>query len=194
MPYGPQEGGPDRKTLVLQMGGASGLGYLSARQLREARAALAEEGVFEGGVFRRTRGEGKTNLDAYEAIWRHVTGRPIDYPKPRYKTPVLMRPEAFAWKPDVLCPGVIHKHLAMFVDSSVTLMMTALVPGGTWKPPTGAGRRLVFVLYGAGFCNGQDYEAQTAVRLEPLEEAEFSATAQSELFEIWLRPRTPVPT
>jgi len=40
--YGPQAGGPDRKTLVLQVGGASGQGYLSARQLREARAALAE--------------------------------------------------------------------------------------------------------------------------------------------------------
>src|SRR5215469_12125755 len=56
VPYGPQEGGPDRLTLVLQVGGSSGLGYLSARQMREARAALGAEGVFEGGVFRRISG------------------------------------------------------------------------------------------------------------------------------------------
>ena len=194
VPYGPQQGGPNRKTLVLQVGGASGLGYLSARQLREARSDLAQEGVFEGGVFRRSRGEGQRNLDAYEAIWRHVTGRPIDYPKPRYKTPIIMSPEGFAWKADVLCPGVSHRHLGMFQDRGLFLNITALEPGATWRPQKGAVQRLIFVLSGEGLCNGQDYEAQTAVRLQPLAEAEFSAVSASELFEIWLRPLGAVPT
>ena len=41
--YGPQEGGPDRVTLVLQIGGASGLGYLSKDQLRRVRSATGRE-------------------------------------------------------------------------------------------------------------------------------------------------------
>jgi hypothetical protein len=188
VPYGPQEGGPDRRTLVLQVGGASGLGYLSARQLREARAALAEEGVFEGGVFRRTGGEGKANLDAYEALWRHATGRPIDYPKPRYKTPVILSPDAFTWREDGLTKGLRRKHLAMFPDRGLSLMLDSLEPGAAWRAPPAALRRLVFVRSGEGRCNGHDYEAQTAVRLEPGEEAEFLADTPSEFFEIWLRP------
>ena len=96
--YGPQEGGPDRIVLLLQFGGSSGLGYLSAAQLRQGIAALSEEGRFEKGVFRRERGEGRTNQDAYEAIWNKVVGHDLRYPEPRYKAPIVMRPEAFAWR------------------------------------------------------------------------------------------------
>jgi hypothetical protein len=194
VPYGPQEGGPNRKTLVLQVGGASGLGYLSARQLRQARAELAEEGTFEGGVFRRTRGEGKTNLDAYEAIWRHVTGRPIDYPKPRFKTPVLMRPEAFAWREDPDAPGVRRRRLAVFPERGLELEFLALDSGAQVEIAAGGARRLVFVRSGLGFCDQEPFEALTAIRIEPGEHAAFDAQASCDMFVITLTLVAAAPT
>ena len=186
VPYGPQEGGPNRKTLVLQVGGASGLGYLSARQLRQARTELAGEGVFEGGVFRRTKGEGKTNLDAYEAIWRHVTGRPIDYPKPRYKTPVLMRPEAFAWRDDPDAPGLRRRRMAIFPERGLELAFLALDAGARLRMATSPARRLVFVRSGACLCEHEPCEALSAVRIEPGEAAVFEAQGPCDIFAISL--------
>ena len=163
VPYGPQQGGPDRIELLLQFGGASGLGYLSAAQLRQARAELAEVGSFEKGVFRRTSGEGPRNQDAYEAIWRHVTGRPIVYPKPRYKGPIVMRPDGFGWRDQAA--GVRSKLLGGFPE-----------------------RRLIFVRHGEGQCGGETYREQSAVRLEPGEAAAFTAAADTELFVIAAPP------
>ena len=186
VPYGPQEGGPNRKTLVLQVGGASGLGYLSARQLREGRMALAQEGVFEGGVFRRTTGEGKANLDAYEAIWRQVTGGPIDYPKARYKAPVLMRPEAFAWRDDPQAAGVRRRRLASFPERGLELEFLALEPGARLTLEARPERRLVFVRSGSGACNGEAFEALTAMRVEPGEAATLDASEACDIFAITL--------
>ncbi len=186
VPYGPQEGGPNRKTLVLQVGGASGLGYLSARQLREGRMALAQEGLFEGGVFRRTTGEGKANLDAYEAIWRQVTGGPIDYPKARYKAPVLMRPEAFAWRSDPQAAGVRRRRLASFPERGLELEFLALEPGARLTLETRPERRLVFVRSGSGASNGEAFEALTAMRVEPGEAATLDASEACDIFAITL--------
>ena len=186
VPYGPQEGGPNRKTLVLQVGGSSGLGYLSARQLREARGALAEEGVFEGGVFRRAKGDGQTNLDAYEAIWRHVTGRPIDYPKPRYNAPVLMRPDAFPWRRDPAAPGVKRRRLASFPERGLELEFLELETGARLALDAGPARRLVFVRSGQGLCNGEPFEALTAIRVEPGEAPVLEALQFCDIFAITL--------
>jgi hypothetical protein len=184
VPYGPQEGGPDRLTLVLQVGGISGLGYFSARQVRQAHAALAEVGVFEGGVFKRTAGEGKANLDAYEAIWRHLTGRPIVYPKPRFKAPIIMRPEAFDWRPEAA--GVGTKRLATFPERGLELLLLSLEPGARWEFEPAPLRRLVFVQAGNGVLEDQPYETWSAARIEPGQAATLSAETASEVFVITL--------
>ena len=184
VPYGPQEGGPDRLTLVLQFGGSSGLGYLSARQMRVARAELGQEGVFEGGVFKRTRGEGKANLDAYEAIWRHVTGRPIDYPKPRYKAPIIVRPDGFDWRPETEFPGASRKRLAVFPERGLELSLLALEPGATWWFGPAPERVLLFVRSGEGRLQGEGYETWSAARIEPGEAVEIAAAAPSEILVI----------
>ena len=191
VPYGPQQGGPDRLTLVLQVGGASGHGYLSARQLREAHAELAREGVFEGGVFRRSGGAGKANQDAYEAIWRHVTGAPIDYPKPTYRTPVLMRPEGFAWRPVEGFDGVERRRLGTFGERGVQLAMLRLEPGSVWRLQRDDTRRLVFVVEGAGRWEAGDYQPLSALRLEPGEAATVAAGDRTRLFVISLAMLAP---
>ncbi len=186
--YGPQEGGPDRIVLLLQIGGASGLGYLSPAQLEQGRKRLLEEGVFEEGVFRRSRGEGKRNEDAYEAIWRVMTGRPLAYPKARYRSPIVMRPDGFLWRevPDV--PGVSLKVLGTFAERGLSLELASITPGSTYAVPPAVSLRFVFVREGEGACGSEAYRSSTAVRLACGEAARFQASTPTELFTISVAP------
>jgi hypothetical protein len=182
--YGPQEGGPDRVVLLLQFGGASGLGYLSPRQLREGRERLLTQGVFEQGVFRRTSGEGKKNEDAYEAIWRFVTGVPLSYPTPRYRAPIVMRPEGFAWHDVPGATGVCRRSLGLFPERGVSLEFIAMEAGAAHELTISGTRRMLFVCQGSGFCGPETVSAHTAIRVEPGETASLRATTATELFVI----------
>ena len=182
--YGPQEGGPDRVVLLLQFGGASGLGYLSVAQLRKVREQLLEEGVFEGGVFRRKSGEGKKNEDGYEALWRHATGRPLSYPKPRYKTPIVMRPDAFTWREVAGMLGARRKSLGVFPERGLALDFIAVDSASSYVEEPSSARRFMWVREGQGECNGAPYFTSSAIRLEPGETARVAASAASELFVI----------
>jgi hypothetical protein len=188
--YGPQEGGPDRIVLLLQIGGASGLGYLSPEQLQSGRERLLREGDFEGGVFKRTSGEGKKNEDAYEAIWRVMTGRPLSYPKPRYKAPVIVRPDGFAWRevPDML--GTRSKWLGLFPERDLSLEMIEVASGFGCTAEALPLRRLMFVTRGEGRCNGEPYRTHSAIRLQPGEAANFAASTGTELLAIGVPPLT----
>ena len=182
--YGPQQGGPNRIVLLLQIGGASGLGYLSVRQVQRGRELLSAEGVFEEGVFKRTRGEGKKNEDAYQAIWQAVTGRPLAYPRPRYKTPIILRPSGFDWQPVPQLSGARRKRLASFAERDLSLELVALDSGCRYPLPAARSRRLIFVRAGAGRCAAVGLQAHSAARLEPGEAATFSADMPCELFII----------
>jgi hypothetical protein len=182
--YGPQEGGPDRIVLLLQIGGASGLGYLSVEQLQRGREQLAAEGRFEEGVFKRARGEGKKNEDAYEALWRTVTGRPLSYPKPRYKAPIVLRPNGFDWQAAPEMRGARCKRLATFPERELSLELVAIDSGCGYHLPESRGRRLIFVREGSGYCGREALRAHSAVRLEPGETESLTADAPLELFVI----------
>jgi hypothetical protein len=185
--YGPQEGGTDRIVLLLQCGGASGYGYLSAGQLRRARAELANEGAFEHGVFRATSGgEGE---DAYEAIWRHVTGRRIEFPQGRYKAPIVMRSAAFAWDDVAGAPGVRRRALGTFSEGAMSVEFYELGPTAAVSLGESTARRFAFACRGEGECDGERYCRETAVRLEPGERATFEASLATELFVITTRLR-----
>ena len=109
--YGPQVpvNGEQSTTIVFQCGGASGGGYLSQAQIRKGNQELLEFGAFVDGVFRRREGvPGKKNQDGFQAIWEHVNGRALRFPKRRYEKPVLMEPDNFAWIP-VLQKGCVHR-------------------------------------------------------------------------------------
>jgi len=117
--YGPQSQDPNVacKTIVLQFGGASGSGYLSQGEVQAGMRELAALGEFKDGVFRRrAEVEGKRNLDAYQAIWEHVNGRPMVYPKPRYPQPIFIDPASYQWVPVAGAPGVAEKLLGVFTE------------------------------------------------------------------------------
>jgi hypothetical protein len=182
--YGPQEGGPDRIVLLLQVGGASGLGYLSPAQLQRGREELSREGVFDQGVFKRTSGAGKKNEDAYEAIWRVVTGQPLSYPKPRYRAPIILRPDGFRWHEVPGMPGTRCKRFGTFPERGLSLALVAIDSGCAYAAPASPCRRLIFVRAGEGRCGGDLFRAHSAIRLEPAETASFRASAASELLII----------
>jgi hypothetical protein len=184
--YGPQEGGPDRMTLVLQVGGASGQGYMSSHQLKSGHEALLAEGTFEKGVFHRTSGEGKTNQDSYDAIWQKVSGRPLVYPKPRYKAPIVIQPENFAWAAIEEAPGVCRRALGIYGERGVGLDFYAVTPGSEFDIGPSPARRLIFVCSGVGRVAGESYSVHSAVRLEPGESVLFEASDDTELFVITL--------
>jgi len=96
--YGPQTSGEDSLTVVLQFGGASGSGYMSADQLIESVAELKKTGEFNKGVYTRLLPDGrKKNMDGYQASWEYINQRPMVYPERRYQDPVFMNPESYSW-------------------------------------------------------------------------------------------------
>ena len=104
--YGPQRCENGSETLVLQFGGASRSGYLSAEEHERAAAELASRGTFSNGVYTPLKPDGgKINKDAYEAVWEQVNRRLLVYPGERYLRPVFMDPENFDWQPVAGQPG-----------------------------------------------------------------------------------------
>ncbi|HLY58543.1 MAG TPA: hypothetical protein VKS60_23475 [Stellaceae bacterium] len=186
VPYGPQEGGPDRLVLLLQFGGASGQGYLGPDQLRRARTELEREGTFERGVFRRTRGDGRRNEDAYEAIWRHVTGRPIAYATSSYEAPIVMRPEELPWRN--VGPDLRAKEIGRFAERGLSLHEISLAPNARYAVAAEPGRSFIFVRAGEGSCDDEAYAPHTTIRLEPDEAVALSARTPTRLFAISVEP------
>ena len=183
--YGPQEGDSDRLVLVLQFGGASGQGYLGRSQVKAGHRALQAEGTFEGGVFRRGgAGAGRRNQDGYEAIWQKVMGRPVAYPAPRFKAPVVMRPRNFAWSALAGRGGVRRKALGAFSERGVALDQFAVDPGAAHAFSGAPDRRLIFVIEG----EGDGYRRHTAIRLDPGESFTFAAETGTELLVVTLPP------
>lgn len=188
VPYGPQQGGPDRLVLVLQFGGASGQGYMSAEQTRRGHSELLELGVFEQGIYQRHKGPGRVRQDAYEAIWEHVFGKPLAYAPTLYRTPIVLRAEHFPWHADRAAEGVARKPLASFPARGLSLEFLRVEAGSELLLPSADTLRLIFVCRGAGLCDAQDYVAQSVVRMQAAQHAHWRASAPTMLFVIEIAP------
>src|SRR5579884_1723021 len=153
MPYGPQsdplgESRPgERLQLVLQFGGASGYGFMSIEQRRQAWKALEQFGQFEGPNYRHQDGHVEWGLNA---IWRHVFGEVLKYPRPRYREPVIVDPRSFNWLPLAGARGVDHKYLGAFSERAVWVEYIRVRPGAQWTSTDERARRLFVVLSGDG--------------------------------------------
>lgn len=186
MHYGPQSQSPDDNcvTVVLQCGGASGSGYLSRNEVKAGMDALSAHGEFKDGVFRRNEGEeGKRNLDGYQAIWEHVNGRPMEYPKARYPQPVFMDPENYEWLSVGDEDGVSEKVLGIFTECRTEAGLLKLDAGATH---TASGRGIYFVVTGGGDVEGQPYRHLTTVFVDTGETATFKADEETEIMHFGL--------
>jgi hypothetical protein len=184
--YGPQtqSAGADVSTIVLQFGGASGGGYLSADEMKVGAAALRHEGEFKDGVFRRRADvEGKRNVDGYQAIWEHVNDRPMVYPQPRVAAPVLMRPDRHDWVPLEASRGVSEKLLGVFTERRSGAGFLRLAPGGRYDA---LGEAVFLVLSGSGVAGEHPLRRLTTLHIGRGERLGIEADAPMEVLHFTL--------
>jgi hypothetical protein len=168
--YGPTEDHRDVGTsgMTLQFGGASGLGFLSSTQMREATRSLERLGTFEKGLFHRAESDGIKHKaqDAFEAMWEHVNERRIEYPKPRYSDQIVMCPESYDWRAHPDAPGVSIKPLGDFTERHVTVAMMRIEPAAVATFGPRGGTQVCVVLSGSGTIDGKPAGALTSVKVE----------------------------
>ena len=180
--YGPQSSEGTSYSAVLQFGGASGAGYLSRAQVRAGQSELEKIGVFEGGIFRRNDDvEGRRNSDAYQAIWEHHNGARMDYPKPRYRDPVMVDPENYAWV--AISPGVFERYMGTFTERKAEASFVKLEKGATWKGP---GRTVYLVTEGAGTVEGDTFGKLSGVHAQEGEAPVFTASEETIILRMTL--------
>jgi len=188
-PYGPQDYDSKRYGMTLQFGGASGSGYISLDRMKEGMEALKAFGSFEKGIFTRagdlTPGM-KRNRDSYEAVWEHINQRPLEYPKPRYNEPILIRPKHFDWQEDAEQPGLAMKRLGSFSERQIDIAMLKLESGSRARIAARPGTQLGIVVEGAGSIGEQALRQHAAFSLEAGEGAVVSASAALELYLVGL--------
>jgi hypothetical protein len=191
MAYGPQDdplgsAAPhERMQLVLQFGGASGYGFMSIEQRRQARAELTEIGTFEGNYFRHPDGKVEWGLNA---IWTHVYGDRLRYPRPRYRNVIIADPKRFNWLPVPDQSGVDRKYLGSFSERAVWLEMVQLRREARWASTDSHARRLIVLLSGNATLGQTTLQRLTALQVEPREHLHLTATAGTELFVVGLPP------
>jgi hypothetical protein len=182
--YGPQSQDPNTTpfTVVLQMGGASGSGYLSRAEVKAGMDALSEQGEFKDGVFRRHKDvPGKRNVDGYQAIWEYVNKKPMAYPKPRYSRPFMMDPANYESVPLEDAPGVAEKFLGVFTEWRTSARFLSLDPGAAFE---GQGRSLYFVVDGEGTVGGERLQPCTTIYLQRGERTAFRAQTATHMLHL----------
>jgi mannose-6-phosphate isomerase-like protein (cupin superfamily) len=129
--YGPLLQKGAASLLVMQFPGPNGSYRIRDLEKRAAMDALRKAGgFFEDGIYKIKQPDGHSiNKDSYEAVWEQHMGRPITYAAPRYQAPIIMRPPAFGWIPDLTRPGVEIKHLGSFTEYETSISLWRLAPG-----------------------------------------------------------------
>lgn len=179
--YGPQSIAGESATLVLQFGGASGSGYISEERFQQGVEELKAFGSFDKGVFHRLKEDGgRKNQDAYEAVWEHIHGRKLEYPKSQHEQPVFMDPADFAWREEPGLPGVRRKLLGVFSERKLRISILGFDAG--YSVPL-APNSIAFVLAGAGAAQGRPWRRHATLRTGEQPEM-LTAIEASEVLEL----------
>ena len=109
---------------------------------------LKKFGTFKDGIFRRNDDvEGRRNVDGYQAIWEHMNGQRMEYPKPRYRDPIMVDPANYEWLAVAGMPGVAQKPLGTFTERQCAAALIKLARGATYRA---GGRSVYLVVSGSG--------------------------------------------
>jgi hypothetical protein len=184
VPYGPQVNKTDIFCAVLQFGGASGSGYLLPREVKAGMEVLKAFGEFKDGIFHRNDGvPGRRNSDAYQAIWEHMHGHDMVYPKGRYDAPIFADANNYDWAPVKGGKGVSEKLFGVWTERRTEAGLLRLEAGARHAI---IGRGVHLVMSGAGECEGQPLQKYTTVFLETDETATLRASDTMELLHYGL--------
>ncbi len=184
VPYGPQVNKTDIFCAVLQFGGASGSGYLLPREVKAGMEQLKAIGTFKDGIFHRNDDvPGRRNTDAYQAIWEHLHGREMVYPKGRYDAPIYADSNNYGWAPVRCAQGVSEKLFGVWTERRTEAGMLRLEAGAGHAI---SGRGVYLVMTGAGQCEGKALLKYTTIFLETDETATLRASEPMELLHYGL--------
>jgi len=182
--YGPQSSEGRSVTAVLQFGGASGSGYLARDEVSAGTEELKKFGTFKDGIFRRNDDvEGRRNLDGYQAIWEHINGQRMEYPKPRYRDPIMLDTANYEWLAVETMPGVAQKPLGTFTERLCGAALVKLARGATYRAQ---GRSVYLVVAGSGIVHDAPYRQFTAWHLDDGEETDIVARDETEIVRLVL--------
>ncbi|HEX3785854.1 MAG TPA: hypothetical protein VHX38_39900 [Pseudonocardiaceae bacterium] len=163
--YGPQDdplGEPKQLQLVVQFGGASGLGMKAAR-------GSGPQARKDGAVQHRERHE-------------------VRFPRPRYQSVLIMNPDHFNWLSVPGAPGVQRKHFGAFTERAFWIEYVKVGSGATWTSSTDAGRRLIVALSGAATVDDTEIGRLAALQVEPGETLTVDASEEMVLYIVGLPP------
>jgi hypothetical protein len=156
--YGPEQSNTDRLSLTFQFGGASGNGFVGSKRLHAAMEEMKAFGTFDKGMFTHS-GElkpgQKRTQDSFEAIWEHVNGRELVYPRARYGEAILIKPQNFEWDAQDGQPGFAKKQLCIFSERHLQLEIARIEPGARGVQRSRGGVQVGFVMQGEGSVNGE---------------------------------------
>jgi hypothetical protein len=173
----------ESEVILLQFGGASGWGFTHFPQLFQAYSELSKLGEFRQGRFYRASAVGEPEpkmQDGYEALWQHINGKPVVYPVPRYSKPVIMDPEAFAWRS--YTAGVSSKVLGIFTERAVEVGLIKIGSGSEWQFPPMRAPCLIYVLEGSGQADNSDWSTRTVSEVATGETPRYHALTNTLLF------------
>jgi len=185
--YGPQARPEGLLVMGFQTGGASGAGYLSVAQREVANAALAKKGTFKGGMYIYVDENGQTqSKDGSAACFEEAMGKPLTLAEPRYSSPIIMNPAAFAWMPGP-APGVFVKWLGAFTERNTRIGFVRLEPNAAFDGGLQSSIELLFLSKGRIRVGEREYGPHTAMEFLPGEgPIPVNATAECELLRIVL--------
>jgi hypothetical protein len=167
--YGPQAQKGECETLVLQFQGASGRHLLSNEEMNATYQKMADAGaVFENGVYKGRTAEGKRkNKDSYVAIWEEHEGKKLTFPAARYRTPVMMLSQNYAWLPDRERPGIETKHLGTFTEMRTGIGFFRLLPGARLEAGRQRDAELRYCIDGSFSYGGKSWTKNTYMFIPP---------------------------
>jgi quercetin dioxygenase-like cupin family protein len=187
--YGPEVSDKEYVVLALQFGGPSGLGFTSSHRIAEGMEQLKAHGTFEKGIFRRS-GElppgTRRNQDSFEAVWEHLNGRRLEYPKPRYPGPILIKPDSFAWAPYGTDRDVWIRRLGVFTERSVEISVLKIGANGEFTVRHRPATQIGIILSGAGQIGAENYGALTTFSLQHDDTAKLRTEAETSMLLIGL--------
>jgi hypothetical protein len=170
--YGPQNdplGDPKQLQLVLQFGGASGLGMGAAR----GRGPDAKR---DGVAPRREP-------------------KDIKFPRPRYQSVLIMNPATYNWLPVPGVDGVERKFFGAFTERAFWIEQIKIDAGVEWTSTNDEGRRLMVALSGEATVGDTKIGRLAALQVEAGEKLQVNAIEETVLYCVGLPPiqlpRTP---
>lgn len=167
--YGPQVQKGESRILILQFQGPSGEHFLSNQEANTTVEKLkAEGGKFENGFYTGYKPDGKRfNKDSYKAIWEDLNGKKLVFPKPRYRTPVMMNVENFRWIAHRRRPGVEVKHLGSFSEYRSSVGFLRMMPGSSFETETHEDAEIRYLLEGTVEYGGKRWSTGTYFYIPP---------------------------